>query len=91
MLLVQLHAALPAAVVPDSLANSDAQPLGPALSAAALKGIPAARCTRPADQEALRIQQLALSVQQYALLQADAGYETGLRASRRCRSTVAAR
>ena len=75
------------------------QPIGPVQSASAPNGLPAARCSRPADQEALRIRQLvdfvaqsrAMAVQNPLLL-ADVGYyEAELAASRRCLQAVAAR
>jgi hypothetical protein len=79
--------------------GSGAQPMGPVQSAAAPNGFPAARCSRPADQEALRIKQLVEFVEksrsmaaQNPLLWADVGYyETELSASRRCLQAVAVR
>ncbi|HLK81236.1 MAG TPA: hypothetical protein VKT99_07040 [Xanthobacteraceae bacterium] len=78
---------------------SDAQPLGPVQSLSAPNGLPAARCSRPADQEALRIRQLAeflekarsMAVQNPLLLADVAYYEAELAASRRCLQSVAAR
>jgi hypothetical protein len=60
---------------------------------------PATRCSRPADQEALRIKQLVEFVEKSRrmavrnpLLLADVGYyEAELAASRRCLQSVAAR
>ena len=64
--------------------------MGPVQSATAPNGFPAARCSRPADQEALRIKQLVEFVEksrsmavQNPLLLADVGYyEAELAASR---------
>jgi hypothetical protein len=81
------------------MSASFAQPMGPVQSATAPNGVPAGRCSRPADQEALRIKQLvefieksrAMAVQNPLLL-ADVGYyEAELAASRRCVQAVAAR
>jgi hypothetical protein len=82
-----------------ALASSDAQPIGPVQSLSAPNGLPAGRCSRPADQEALRVKQLAEFVEksrsmaaQNPLLLADvAYYEAELAASRRCLQSVAAR
>ena len=91
--------AISAAVIIGALSTSGAQPMGPVQSTAAPNGFPAARCSRPADQEALRIKQLvefleksrAMAVQNPLLL-ADVGYyEAELAASRRCLQSVAAR
>jgi hypothetical protein len=91
--------AISAAVIIGALSSSGAQPMGPVQSPAAPNGFPAARCSRPADQEALRIKQLvefleksrAMAVQNPLLL-ADVGYyEAELAASRRCLQSVAAR
>jgi hypothetical protein len=79
--------------------SSFAQPMGPMQSATAPNGVPAARCSRSADQEALRIKQLVEFVEksramavQNPLLLADVGYyEAELAASRRCVQAVAAR
>jgi hypothetical protein len=76
-----------------------AQPLRPVQSETAPNGFPAARCSRSADQEALRIKQLVEFVEmsrrmavQNPLLLADVGYyEAELAASRRCLQSVAAR
>jgi hypothetical protein len=91
--------AIATAVMLGALSTSGAQPMGPVQSASAPNGLPAARCSRPADQEALRIKQLvefvdkskAMAVQNPLLL-ADVGYyEAELAASRRCLQAVAAR
>jgi hypothetical protein len=91
--------AISAAAMFATLSSVGAQPLGPVQSATAPNGFPTARCTRPADQEALRVKQLiefleksrAMAVQN-PLLQADVGYyEAELAASRRCLQAVAAR
>ena len=88
-----------AAVILGALLTCGAQPMGPVQSATAPNGFPVARCSRPADQEALRIKQLvefvdrsrAMAVQTPLLL-ADVGfYEAELAASRRCLQAVAAR
>src|ERR1700684_2469973 len=84
--------AISAAVMLGALSTSGAQPLGPVQSASAPNGFPAARCSRPADQEALRVKQLVEFVEksramavQNPLLLADVGYyEAELAASRRC-------
>jgi len=86
-------------VILGALSTSHAQPIGPAQSLSAPNGFPAARCSRPADQEALRIKQLVEFVEksrsmavQNPLLLADVGYyEAELAASRRCLESVAAR
>ncbi len=91
--------ALSAAVVVGALSTSGAQPIGPVQSATAPNGFPAARCSRPADQEALRVKQLAEFLEksrsmavQNPLLLADVGYyEAEIAASRRCLQSVAAR
>jgi hypothetical protein len=91
--------AISAAVVLGALSTSGAQPMGPVQAATAPNGLPAARCSRPADQEALRIKQLVEFVEksramavQNPLLLADVGYyEAELAASRRCLQSVAAR
>jgi len=91
--------AISAAVMLAALSGSGAQPMGPVQSAAAPNGFPAARCSRPADQEALRIKQLVEFVEksrsmaaQNPLLWADVGYyEAELSASRRCLQAVAVR
>jgi hypothetical protein len=91
--------ALSAAVVFGALSASSAQPLGPVQSVTAPNGFPAARCSRPADQEALRIKQLVEFLEtsrrmavQNPLLLADVGYyEAELAASRHCLQSVAAR
>jgi hypothetical protein len=88
-----------AAVILGALSPSGAQPMGPVQSATAPNGFPAARCSRPADQEALRVGQLVEFVEksramavQNPLLLADVGYyEAELAASRRCLQSVAAR
>ena len=91
--------ALSAAVVFGALSASSAQPLGPVQSVTAPNGFPAARCSRPADQDALRIKQLVEFLEtsrrmavQNPLLLADVGYyEAELAASRHCLQSVAAR
>lgn len=71
---------------------------GLALSAAVTFGVPSAsRCSRPVDQEALRIKQLVEFGERYRrmavrnpLLLADVGYyEAELAASRRCLQAIA--
>ncbi len=89
--------ALSAAVVFGALSVSGAEPL--AQSETAPNGFPVARCSRPTDQEALRIKQLVEFVEksrrmavQNPLLLADVGYyEVELAASRRCLQSVAVR
>ena len=73
--------AISTAVILGALSTSGAQPMGPVQSATAPNGFPAARCSRPADQEALRIKQLVEFVEksramavQNPLLLADVGY-----------------
>jgi len=91
--------AISTAVILGALSTSGAQPIGAVQSATAPNGFPAARCSRPAEEEALRIRQLAEFVQksramveQNPLLWADVGYyEAELAASRRCLQSVAAR
>jgi hypothetical protein len=91
--------ALSAAVIFGALSASGAQPLGSIQSETAPNGFPAARCSHPADQEALRIKQLVDFVEKSRrmavrnpLLLADVGYyEAELAASRRCLQSVAAR
>jgi len=91
--------AVSAAEVFAALSASSAQPLGPVQSMTAPNGFPAARCSRPADQEALRIKQLVEFLEksramalQNPLLLADVGYyEAELAASRHCLQSVAAR
>ena len=91
--------ALSATVIFAASSASDAQQLRLVQSQAAPNGFPAARCSRPADQEALRIKQLVEFVEksrrmavQNPLLLADVGYyEAELAASRRCLQSVAAR
>ena len=91
--------ALSAAVIFAALPASGAQPPGPVRSETAPNGFPAARCSRPADQEALRIKQLVEFLEksrrmavQNPLLLADLGYyEAELAASRGCLQSVAAR
>ena len=92
-------AILAAAMVVSLGVPASAEPLRPTQAANAPNGFPAARCSRPADEEALRIKQLAEFVQksramvvQNPLLWADVGYyEAELAASRRCLQSVAAR
>jgi hypothetical protein len=91
--------AVSAAVVFGALATSNAQPMGPVQSETAPNGLPAARCSRSADQEALRIKQLAafleksrrMAVQNPLLLADVAYYEAELAASRHCLQSVAVR
>jgi|SRR6266436_4360523 len=91
--------ALSAAVIFGALSNSGAQPSGAVQSATAPNGFPAVRCSRPPDEEALRIKQLVEFVEksrslavQNPLLWADVGYyEAELSASRRCLPAVAVR
>jgi hypothetical protein len=91
--------ALSAAVIFGAPSASGAQPLGSAQSETATNGFPAARCSLPAEQEALRIKQLVEFVEksrrmavQNPLLLADVRYyEAELAASRRCLQAVAAR
>jgi hypothetical protein len=88
-----------ATVVLGAVSTSAAQPLQATQAANAPNGFPAAPCSRPADQEALRINQLVEFVrksramaEQNPLLLADVGYyEAELAASRRCLQSVAAR
>ena len=88
--------ALWAAVVFGALSPSNAQSMG---AVTAPNGFPAAHCSRPADQEALRIKQLAEFLErsrrmaaQNPLLLSDVGYyEAELAASLRCLQSVAAR
>jgi hypothetical protein len=90
--------ALAAAVVLGSFSSAAGQPLHPT-PAAAPNGFPAARCSRPLDQEAERIKRLVESLdesraaaQKNPLLLADVGYyEAELAASHRCMQSVAAR
>jgi hypothetical protein len=83
-----------------ALSSSHAQPLGtPAQSLHGPNGFPAAQCSRPADQEALRVKQLVdflaksrSKAVHNPLLLADVGYyETELAASSRCLQSLAAR
>jgi hypothetical protein len=79
--------------------NCHAQPLGPVESLNGPNGLPVAHCSRPADQEALRVKQLAdfvdksrrIAVQNPLLLADVAYYEAELAASRRCLQSLAAR
>ena len=87
------------AIVSLGSVSASAEMLRPTQAANAPNGFPAARCSRPAEEEALRIRQLAEFVQksramvdQNPLLWADVGYyEAELAASRRCLQSVAAR
>jgi hypothetical protein len=96
---VAMAGAIAAALVGLNARMSHAQPIGPVQSLGAPNGFPAARCSRPADQEALRIKQLVEFVErsrsmamQNPLLLADVGYyEAELAASRQCLQSVAAR
>jgi hypothetical protein len=91
--------ALSTAVIFGAPSASVAQPMGPVQSASAPNGFPAPRCSRPADQEALRVKQLMEFLEksramaaENPLLLADVGYyEAELAASRRCLQSVAAR
>ncbi len=91
--------AFSAAVIFGAPSASGAQTLGPLQSETAPNGFPGARCSHPADQEALRIKQLVDFVEKLRrmavrtpLLLADVGYyEAELAASRRCLQSVAAR
>jgi hypothetical protein len=91
--------AILAAIVSLGSVSASAEMLRPTQAASAPNGFPAARCSRPAEEEALRIKQLAEFVQksramveQNPLLWADVGYyEAELAASRRCLQSVAAR
>jgi len=91
--------AISAAVMLGASSGSGAQTMGAVQSATAPNGFPAARCARPADQEALRIDRLVEFLQksrsmaaQNPLLWADVGYyEAELSASRRCMQAVAVR
>jgi hypothetical protein len=91
--------AVSAAVVFGAASASSGQPMGPVQSITAPNGLPAARCSRPADQETLRIKQLVEFLEtsrrmavQNPLLLADVGYyEAELAASRHCLQSVAAR
>jgi len=92
-------AILAAAMVVSFGVSASAEPLRPSQAANAPNGFPAGRCSRPADEEALRIKQLVefvqksrAMVQQNPLLWADVGYyEAELAASRRCLQSVAVR
>ena len=91
--------ALSAAVIFGAPSASGAQPLEPVQSETAPNGFPATRCSRPADQEALRIKLLIEFVEksrhmaaQNPLLLADVSYyEAELAASRRCLQSFATR
>jgi hypothetical protein len=91
--------AILAAIVSLDSVSASAEMLRPTQAANAPNGLPAARCSRPAEEEALRIKQLAEFVQksramveQNPLLWADVGYyDAELAASRRCLQSVAAR
>jgi hypothetical protein len=88
-----------AAIVSLGAASAAAETLRPTQAANAPNGFPAARCSRPAEEEALRLKQLTEFVQksramveQNPLLWADVGYyQAELAASRRCLQSVAAR
>jgi hypothetical protein len=89
--------AVVASVFVGVVTSSHAQSRGPDLDGA--NGFPAAHCSRPADQEALRVKQLGESLDksrrvaaQNPLLLADvAYYEAELAASSRCLQSLAAR
>lgn len=91
--------ALSAVIIVGALSTCGAQPMGPVQSVTEPNGFPAARCSRPADQEALRIKQLVEFLEKSRrmavknpLLSADVGYyEAELAASRRCLQAVAVR
>jgi hypothetical protein len=91
--------AIVASVFLGALSTSEAQPIGPVQSLSAPNGLAVARCSRPADQEALRIKQLvefleetrSMAAQNPLLLADVAYYEAELAASRRCLQSVAAR
>jgi hypothetical protein len=91
--------AIAAGVFLGALSPSHAQPVGPAQSLSAPNGFPAARCSRPADEEALRVKQLvefldksrAMAAQNPLLLPDVGYYEAELAASRRCLQSVAVR
>ena len=92
-------AILAAAFVVSFGVSASAEPLRPTQAANAPNAFPAGRCSRPADEEALRIKQLVEFVQksramaqQNPLLWADVGYyEAETAASRRCLQSVAVR
>jgi hypothetical protein len=87
--------AVVASVFAGVVTSSHAQPLGPDLA----NGLPAAHCSRPADQETLRVKQLVefldksrrVAAQNPLLLADVAYYEAELAASRRCLQSLAAR
>ena len=89
--------ALAAVVALGSFSSATDQPLRPTPAASALGGFPAARYSRPLDQEAERIKRLTESLEQSRaaaeqnlLLLADVGYyEAELAASRRVQSVAA--
>ncbi len=89
--------ALSATAILTAPSASAAQPLESVPSETAPNGFPAARCSLPAEQEALRIKQLVEFVEKSRrmavrnpLLLADVGYyEAELAASRRCLQAVA--
>lgn len=88
-----------AAVMAFGALSAGAQPLRPTQSAEAANGFPAARCSRPMDQESERIkrltefaQQARVMAEQNPLLLADVGYyQAELADSRRCVQSVAVR
>jgi hypothetical protein len=89
--------AISTVVILGALSNAAAEPGRPLQAAAAPNGFPAARCSRPADQEAERIKRLVQLVdetraatEKNPLLWASVGYyETELAATRRCIQAVA--
>ena len=89
--------ALSATVILGAPSACGAQQLESVPSETAPNGFPAAWCSRPADQEALRVKQLVEFVEKFRrmavqnpLLLADVGYyEAELAASRRCLQAVA--
>jgi hypothetical protein len=91
--------AISTAVILGALSNAAAEPARPLQTAAAPNGFPAARCSRPADQEAERAKRLTqlldetrAATAQNPLLWASVGYyEAELAATKRCVQSVAAR
>jgi hypothetical protein len=96
---VAMAGAIAVALVGMNAGMSHAQPMGPVQPLSSPNGLPAAHCSRPADQEALRIKQLVEFVEKSRsmaarnpLLLADVGYyEAELAASRQCLQSIAAR
>jgi hypothetical protein len=85
-------------VLPPTSSVCHAQPIGPMQSVNRPNGFPAAHCSRPANQEALRVEQLvefleksrSMAAQNPLLLADVAYYEAELAASRQCLQSVAA-